>query len=305
MIIVTSGASYIDIDAYASAIAYAELLQCRGQNSNAASTATLNESITPSLRALNAPLQTAYTATPDDTFVLVDVSDPEKFDPIVNLEKVTEVFDHHPGNETYWCEKIGEGCQIEPVGAAATLIFEQWQKHNLLQKMSSSSATLLAAAILDNTLDFNASITKERDKTAYAQLCTTAKLPLAFSTDYFSECQQSILADLPESIKNDTKVLVFGGLNPKVTFGQLVLWDASQILEQNLATVTETLSHLGTPWLANIVSISEGKSYFLASDNEVKSWLRGLLNVQFNDLVAPANRLWLRKEILAAALATQ
>ncbi len=50
MEIITSGSRYIDIDAYASIIAYAKLLYLQGKSAIAISRANLNESITPSLR---------------------------------------------------------------------------------------------------------------------------------------------------------------------------------------------------------------------------------------------------------------
>ena len=53
MIIVTSGARYIDIDAYASIIAYANLLNLKGKNAIAYSSSPLNESITTSRTKVN------------------------------------------------------------------------------------------------------------------------------------------------------------------------------------------------------------------------------------------------------------
>ena len=50
MEIITSGSRYIDIDAYASIIAYAKLLYLQGKSAIAISRANLNESITPRLR---------------------------------------------------------------------------------------------------------------------------------------------------------------------------------------------------------------------------------------------------------------
>lgn len=60
-IIVTSGKRYIDIDAYASCIAYAKLLRLKGKNAKAISTANLNESITNSLIQLPEKLEKITT----------------------------------------------------------------------------------------------------------------------------------------------------------------------------------------------------------------------------------------------------
>ena len=67
-----------------------------------------------------------YPPTLDDEFVLVDVSDYHHFDPLVVLERVVEVIDHHPGYEHYWAQKLGSAADIRPIGAAATQVNGQW-----------------------------------------------------------------------------------------------------------------------------------------------------------------------------------
>ena len=52
MIVITVGKSYIDIDGYASSIAYRELLRMQGLDAMFVSDATLNYSITNSLLKL-------------------------------------------------------------------------------------------------------------------------------------------------------------------------------------------------------------------------------------------------------------
>ena len=300
MIIVTSGARYLDIDAYACCIAYAELLNLLGQPAKAVSTAVLNESITPSLRALPANLETTYTPSPDDVFVMADLSDPDHFDSIVNLDHVIEVFDHHPGYEQYWQDKLGDKSHIDFIGAAATLIAEEWQKAGLLDRMSQPSAKLLAAAILDNTLNFNASVTTDRDKSMYEFLRSHAALDDQWVASYFTECQRNIMNDLPVALKNDTKFLQFNGMPERLCVGQLVVWDASSFMADELPAITKHFEAIQKQWFVNIVSIDEGHSYLLCQDAPTQQWLEGLLHVTFDGNIAKAGRLWLRKEIMKA-----
>ena len=79
MNIVTSGSNYIDIDAYAGIIAYANLLNLKGIPAKAVSTAKLNESITPSLLNLNTVLD-EYEKSDSDNFIILDVSNKDYFD---------------------------------------------------------------------------------------------------------------------------------------------------------------------------------------------------------------------------------
>jgi inorganic pyrophosphatase len=298
MIIVTSGARYLDIDGYACCVAYAELLNLLGKPAIAASSAVWNESVTKSVRALKVPLRTDYNSRPTDQFVVVDLSDPAYFDTLVNQERVIEVFDHHPGFEQYWADKIGSESYIEFIGAAATLIYERWVASHRLEQMSVASATLLVAAILDNTLNFEAGVTTNRDRDAYMFLAKHAHLSDDWAARYFTECQESILADLPEALHNDTKFLKFNGLNDELCLGQIVVWDAQSVIAQKLNTVVAVLSEMSEIWMANVVSIAEGRSYFVTNNDVVKVWAEPLLQVQFDGSVATAKRLWLRKEIM-------
>jgi inorganic pyrophosphatase len=300
MIVVVSGARYIDIDAYACCAAYVELLNMLDRPAVAASTAAWNESITKSIRALDAVLSTDYASGPNDEFVVVDVSDPSQFDKLVNVAQVIEVFDHHPGFEQYWTDKIGENNHIEFIGAAATLIYEQWIKVGKASQMSKVSAELLAAAILDNTLNFGAGVTTERDKEAYKFLAEHASLDDEWIANYFTECQEAILADLPEALRNDTKFLKFSGLDEELCLGQMVVWDAKHVIANDIDTLASVLGGMRHAWMANVVSISEGRSYFVAQNDKVKNWAETLLGVKFNNSVATAGRLWLRKEVMKA-----
>lgn len=304
MKVVTSGRQYLDIDAYAGCIAYAELLNSMGDTAVAASTAAWNESITKTVRSWNAPLRTRYQPDSDDEFVLIDTSEPQSFDTFVQLDRVTGVIDHHPGLEQYWHDKLGEAAVIEFVGAACTLVYEKWVAAGLLDRMSPTSARLLIAGILDNTLNFGAHITHERDKKAYADLLIRADLPADWTAQYFGECQEGILADIATAVRNDSKTLEFASLDSPIAVGQLVIWDARPVIRDNLQTIRKTMHAMRPEWFANIVSIHEGKSYFLCDDQAVQLWAQRLLGVRFEDGIARANRLWLRKEIIKQSIET-
>jgi len=302
MRIVTSGKRYLDIDGYAAIIAYAELLQKQGHKATAVSTSIWNESIPPSLRALQAPLITHYHPTSSDTFTVVDVSDPKYLDPIVDISRVVEVIDHHLGQETKWADRHQVNLDIEFIGAACTQIFERWQQAGRLPEMTKATAQLLAAGILDNTLNFKAGVTTHRDRQAYAELARHTGIPADWPAKYFSECQQAITADVRTSMENDTKILHFETINTELGVGQLVIWDAHDILESHLDTIETVMSEVRAEWFMNLVSVEEGSSYLVAKDQRIKNWLSGLLKLKFNGDIAKAGRLWLRKEIIKADL---
>jgi inorganic pyrophosphatase/exopolyphosphatase len=300
VIVVTSGSQFLDIDAYGSCLAAAELLQLQGKAAQAVSTAPLNDSITPTIRSWQAPLTTKYQPNEEDTFILVDVSDPAFFDPIVDLERVVGVIDHHTGFEQRWADLPAGATTIEFIGAACTLVYEQWQRAGQADQLSQLNARLLMSGILDNTLNFKAQVTTERDRQAYAALSRPADLPDSWPAEYFEACQHTIEQDVAGALANDTKLLG-PELALPVGFGQLVVWDAQRILAEHQPDIVAALQRISPDWAINIVSISEGHSYLMAASEQGRDRLASLLNLTFSNGLAKADRLWLRKEIIKAA----
>lgn len=297
MKVVTSGSAYLDIDAYAGCIGYAELLNIEDEEAVAASSAPLNESITTRLRRLGSIATNAQSSE----FVVIDVSEPNFLDPITQSGQIVEVIDHHPGFEQFWQEKLGDRAQIEEVGAACTQVVERWQTAGKLELMTPQTAELLAAGILDNTLNFTAQITNERDHTAYKLLQQIGDLPDDFAVRYFSDVQLTMEADLKEAITNDAKQLKNIPKLPEY-MGQLVVWDAATILRNRLDDVRAAMDSLATDWGINLVSIAEANSYFMGSTKEAEAKLTELLGVEFKDGISNPLSIMLRKEILKAAI---
>lgn len=302
MKIITAGSAYLDIDAYAGIIAYAELLQKQGVLAQAVSTAAPNESVTKSVRSWPVSLKTEYVAQPDDTFTLIDISTPEYFDTFVDLERIDCVIDHHPGHEEYWQKKIGDRTNIEPIGAACTQVYEYWKRADLVNEMSETSARLLVCGILDNTLNFGAKINTKRDENAYEDLMRIANLPSDWPAQYFGECQEAIDVDPVQAIQKDTKTVRLPDREKSVRVGQFAVWDATEALKKFQADLVKHFESQNEPWFVNVISIGEQKSYFLSSDPEMQAWLSSLLGVTFDRSLAAADRLWLRKEIIQAAI---
>lgn len=300
MQIVTSGYRYLDIDAYASILAYAELSRVLGRPSQAVSSGKINESVTPTIRSWPANLQTSYTPDPADTFVLIDISEPEFFEKFVDLERIDAVLDHHPGFVEYWQQRIGERSQIMPIGAACTLVYEQWESAGVVDKMRPETARSLASGILDNTLNFRAEITTPRDHSAYAALAGQGGLDDSWPQQYFSECQTAILADIQATIDGDFKNLQYSSFAPQIAVAQLVVWDAAAVLDQCKDQISQQLASKQPHWFMNLACIGDGHSYFLCGNNEVQAWLSQLLGITFDGDIAVAPRLWLRKEIMTA-----
>lgn len=297
-IVVTTGEAYADIDAVGCAIAYAELLRLEGNMAEVVFPGVLNTSVTDSVKAWGIEYLTAPT-DPKNQYVVVDISEPAHIATCTSLGTITEVYDHHPGFETYWQERIGEKAHIEPIGAAATLIWEAWKKRGQSEHISPTSAKLLSVAILSNTLNFGAHITHERDHVAYTELQAIAPLTDEWIAQYFTEQETSVIRDIRQSIINDTKVLHIPGVPFTLTVGQLELWDGSMFLKNNGETIESALTSFGHEhWIMSIPSLHEKKNHFYSKHEAVKALFSHGLSIPFSGNYATAPRLWLRKEII-------
>ncbi|MFA9262844.1 MAG: bifunctional oligoribonuclease/PAP phosphatase NrnA [Undibacterium sp.] len=296
--IVTTGQAFADIDAAACVVAYTELLQLEGRTAGALIPGALNNSVSRSVRAWGFEYRTE-PSTVDAEFVVMDVSDPKYFATAANAGTVTEVYDHHPGFEIYWQEKIGEHSHIELIGACATLIWEQFEKRGKANDISTLSARLLAAAILSNTLNFGAVITHERDHRAFDTLWKKCDLPDTWIPDYFAEQEMAVTKNVAQSIIDDTKVFTIDTVPFSFTIGQLELWDGSGFLKRESAAAKAALETFGHPhWIMSIPSLSERKNHFYCENAELKAVFERGLGVKFEGDYASSDRLWLRKEIL-------
>ena len=88
----------MDIDAYASMLAYRELLRTTiSEDIYAFSNAIANQTVPPMLRNSKYVLDKKPTGIESANIILVDVSDPEYFEEFVDENHILEIIDHYPG----------------------------------------------------------------------------------------------------------------------------------------------------------------------------------------------------------------
>lgn len=300
MRIVTAGEKFTDIDAYAACIAYAELLRLQGVEAEIVLPGPLNGSVPEFLRTDNRSYQTAHRPSAGDVFIVLDVSDPPNIATFVRADKIERIVDHHPGFEDYW-HQAGVTTQIEDVGAVCTQVFEYWQEAGLSARMNPDTAKLLIAGILDNTLNFTAKITKQRDHQAYKALLGIAGVGDDWREVYFGACQDYVERNVEASLEDDSKTMELAGLDEAVRIGQLVVWDGQSVLSQ-LIGIRDNSRATG-PWFINLVSIKDGHNRIIFKDEQTGRFLENLLGaVRQEANMLMTNRLWLRKEIAQAAI---
>ena len=233
-------------------------------------------------------------------YIIVDVSDPDFLKKSVPLHKVTEVYDHHAGFEEYWQERIGKGTHIEFIGAAATLIYREWNRSGLQDRMMPGTAKLLLAAILDNTLNLTSSNTTEEDRKAFFALCAHAGVGEDFRAVYFSEVQRSVECDLQNALFGDIKSVRDNPILPPWV-AQLCVWNATGILAR-LDEIRGWFTPLGEPWMINIMDLCQNCSFFVCDDEETQRKLEDVFEVSFESGIAWTSEPYLRKQIMRNAI---
>ncbi len=298
--IITAGSTYLDIDAYACAVALAELLSLKGENAIAYSAATANYSVCPSLIEGSRLWRTLPLdfREQEASYIIVDVSDPDYIQDSVPLDRVIEVYDHHVGFEEYWTSRIGDNAHIEFIGAAATLIYREWKREELQDKLSPATARLLIAAILDNTLNLTSSNTTQEDREAFNELCRIANVGSEFRASYFSEVQRSVEADLKNALMGDLKTLRDTAVLPS-KIAQLCVWDAHSVFV-HLPNIRAWFVGEDT-WMINLISLEERCSYFLCDDARYQKNIERIFGVRFENGVAKSSLSYLRKQIIKKA----
>lgn len=300
--ILTAGSTYLDIDAYACCIAMKELLILKGFPAIAYSKAPCNYSVCASLIEDEQMLQTLPEAFDVETaqYIIVDVSDPEYIRDAVPLDKVVEVYDHHVGFEEYWEERIGEKSHIEYIGAAATLIYREWKKAGLLDKMSSTVAKLLLAAILDNTLYLTSSNTTEEDIEVFHALCKREHIGEEWCAKYFSEVQENVEQDLKNALFGDLKTIRDNAYLPP-RMAQICVWDTQKLLER-LQEIKIWFAEDADSWMINVIDLNKRCSYFVCEDKQYQKKIEMVFTVSFDGEVAKTELPYLRKEIIKKTL---
>lgn len=292
--VITAGEKYTEIDTLACAIGYQEFL---GNTSLAVLPGPFNHSITSPI--LNWDLKFLSVIPKGEfQFAIVDVSDPDYIAKFVDQKRIFILIDHHFGFEEYWRNRLDDRAHIENVGACATQIWEEFQKAG--HTISTVSANLLSMAIVSNTLNFNASVTSERDRTAFAQLESFTSLPNSWIEDYFSEQQDFIEENLQKTLGDDLKQLPFPSLETPVWVAQLELWSGEKVLKNRAGEVISymEIAHPDFEWLVTAPSISQGKNFFLTNSERIKKVLFNSVGAQFGENLGTSSKLWMRKEII-------
>ncbi len=285
MIIISAGKAFNDIDAFACALTYRELLQKEGRESLVVFPGPLNHSVTSLAKEQSADYFVDYSLNADDLIVYVDLSDAKHFAfGEGSVPQVVELYDHHYGFETEWTERLGTNSHIERLGAAATLIWEEFKKREFAETISPQTANLLSIAILQNTLNFTSTETNDRDRSAFAELASHRSMADGWEHRYVEECSEALEEYFDDSLRHDTKIIDHLVDEKQFVFSQLEITEDPKIfLENHQSAIVKYWSETSSAHhLINIADMSSKTSLLYSNDG---AWLMATIIPLFSSTI--------------------
>ena len=288
-----------DLDGFASVFAYLEFMQKFGTDAKIyiEGNQNLETQYLVSKLAIDISGISARGITIMDKVHLVDTSHVFAISRSISLDQVIEIVDHHVVNDA---DKFANAQkQIEPVGAAATLITEKYSQRNL--KPSLSSAVLLYCAIASNTLRFKASVTDDKD----IRMAKYIESIFPHVSDYVEgafQAKSDLSGEkLEQSLMNDLSKYNFAGKSVGVF--QLEVYNGRDVINNRLQEVLAIIKKVKDEKLYDYVfltciDLQNFCNVFVAIDEESIALVSKTLNVNFIGGVAERNGYIMRKEIM-------
>ncbi|MFA5184011.1 MAG: DHHA2 domain-containing protein [Patescibacteria group bacterium] len=287
-----------DLDGFASAVAYAEFLERQGRPIQAGILGAPHDEVKYILKrfGLAGPAEIAGTDDFDDV-ILVDASDLNGLEGRVSPEKVIEIIDHRLVHEAGKFPRAK--AQIEPVGAAATLVAEKFKQAGDI--ISQRSAILLYSAIISNTLNFKASVTTERDREMAKWLEQFVEIPADYWRELFIAKSDLAGDKLAARIHGDFAWFVLG--DKRAGIAQLEIIGAAELIRERNTEIEAVLNQLKADHnldyiFQNTIDLEQGRNFFIAPDSQTQNLLAQVLSVNFSGTLAIGDRLLMRKQIV-------
>lgn len=220
------GHRHPDTDSIVLAIAYAHLKNVLGFTSvRPARAGEINSETRYVLERFSLHEPELLTDAAGRHVILVDHNEIAQALPGIQNATIQEVWEHHRIGDLDIARPIMFHC--EPVGAAATLIAEQYFFHHIVP--SPAIAAGLLAAILSDTLIFSSPTCSEKDRRIGQQLATIAKLDAtALGQDLIAARGDVATRPVSQLVEEDFKEFSLAGNH--VGIGQVETVDVDPIL---------------------------------------------------------------------------
>lgn len=225
----------------------------------------------------------------------MDTSLPETTPHLVEPANVTEIIDHREDHATEGFPNAD--VQIEMVGAAATLIAEKFYEDKL--EISEVSATLLYAAIIDNTVRLKADVTTDRDRNMAEWLEQKVSEPEKLVHQIFRR-KSKLEGGIKEELVRRSYTVNYSG--NRILACQFEMLDAEEFIAGNTEEIDSALADIQDEQnldFAFLTAADVNNGHIMkASSKKAEKVLSNAVQTEFKDGTAREDSIILRKQVM-------
>lgn len=259
--------SYInsDMDGMALMYSYWEYLRKNGEDAYYYFEGTYKKEVRIVLDKFNITLNPTDKILADDKIILVDTNYLEEIPKSIIKDNIVEVIDHH--NREKWIDECGVKAQIEPIGAASTIVAERFKKNNI------DMANWLKGLVPEITDEITTEIFEKK-----------------------SEIGDNLREEMEVEFKDQFMSISW-------SMGQLEVANVEDFLhkyESDIRNILETVSkEKDVEYMSvNCMDIINGYSIIVALNDKTADLISKSIGIDFSNLNAKTNELVSRKEIV-------
>ena len=287
-----------DVDGIGAMYAYAELLRKNGENAEYYFEGKLKKEAEIILNIFNIKLNPIDNVGEDDEIVMVDNNELNFLPKCIKKEKIIEIIDHHV--RCNWIDEFPDiKCQIEFIGAAATLVAERYKLSGEIP--SREAAILMYYGIISNTMNLKIKMTNKRD-------IEMAEWLKSFAPGINDDVTREIFIKKSEIGDNLEEEMEIGFKNRFVTIkwsiGQLEVANAEEFIQKyyndimgimDKVSKCNDIDYIST----NIMDVLNGYNILIAGNDKTKNLIEdNFEDLKFENMMAKSDRFYSRKEIV-------
>lgn len=286
-----------DMDGVSLMYAYTEFLRKKGEEAEYYFEGTMKKEAEIVLEMFNIHLSNITRIENSDKFVLVDTNYLSEISKAIKKENIVEIIDHH-NRENWLDENPNLKKQIEPIGAAATLVAERFKNENI--DISRESTILLYYGIISNTMNLKIKLTSSKDiEMANWLKSKVPEITDEITTEIFvkkSQIGESLREEMEVEFKDQFMTISW-------SMGQLEVANVDEFLnkyEDDIRKILDTVSEENdVEYISvNCMDIINGYSIIVVRDEKTAKVISDAVGFEFKDLKAKTNELVSRKEIV-------
>lgn len=291
--------SYIepDMDGISAMYAYTEYLRKKGEEAEYYYEGNPKTEVQIVLDTFGLKLSNLDKIEDDDKVVMVDTNYFTELSKKIKMENIVEIIDHH--KRQGWYEGRDDiKVQIEPIGAAATLVAERFKNENI--EISKEAAILLYYGIISNTMNLKIKLTDKRDIDMATWLKSKAPEITEEKTVQIFTKKSEIGNRLRKEMEVELKDYF---MSISWSMGQLEVANVEKFLEKYEDKIREVLKNVKEENDVEFISVNcmdviNGYSIIVAENEQTAKLISDTFGYKFENLKAKTDELVSRKELV-------